>query len=157
MCKDEESDTIQVKKIFMERKIQLSDFSQDQMHDEVIHEISVENSCLVLTFNELHFPHDGTFSKAKIIFSGFEDILYDVHFIFFTWDKKLRIKSGRKRYLYEMLEELNKKKKVFEIIDTYFAYKRFLLFGDCKDISTGKTEKFTLKIDADTVSYMFFE
>ncbi|MDE5613440.1 MAG: hypothetical protein K2I74_02195 [Treponemataceae bacterium] len=141
----------------MKRTLQLADFNQDQMHDEIIHEIDIENGCLVLHFNELHFPHGGTFSKAKIVFSGFEDILYDVRFNFFAWNKRLHIKHGTKRYLYEMLEELGKKKKTFEVINTYFAYKTVLIFGECKDNSTGKTEEFVLEIDADEISYMFFE
>ncbi len=139
----------------MERTIQLSDFDYDQMHDEIIHEIGIENACLVLRFNDLHFPHGGTFSKAKIIFSGFEDIMYDVRFTFFTW-KRTHIKHGRKKWLYEMLEELSKRKKTFEVINTYFAYKTILITGECKDNSTGKTEDFTLEIDADEISYTFY-
>lgn len=140
----------------MEKTLQLADFNQDQMHDEIIHEISVENECLVLHFKELHFPHGGMFSKAKIIFSGFEDILYDVRFVFFAWNKRLRIKHGTNRYLYEMLEELGKKKKTFEVINTYFTYKAVLMSGKCKDNSTGKIEEFVLEIDADEVSYTFY-
>lgn len=46
----------------MTKTILLSDFDYEQMHDEIIHEIRVENSRLVLCFNDLHFH--GAFSKA---------------------------------------------------------------------------------------------
>ena len=137
----------------MTKTILLSDFDYEQMHDEIIHEIRVENSRLVLCFNDLHFH--GAFSKAQIVFSGFDDILYDVRFEFFTWEGT-RIQYGRRLCLDEMMRE-GLANKTFEVVDFWLRYKSAKIFGKCRDTATGMAEDFTLEIDADEISYQFMK
>ena len=115
----------------MDTKIDLTKVMYiEQMHDEKIDEILICDKKLVLAFNELHFEHNGIASatKAKMIFSGFEDIPSDV-FVDLISMKHCKITDGKRIYVDEFVQIMQKKKIKIEVEEILGRIEHILIRG----------------------------
>ena len=126
-----------------------------QMHDEIVNRFDYDKDNFILYIDNLQLNSRLNLKKCKIIFSVFEDLFYDVYFIFFKF-KKNKIKYGKKIYLEELLKNKKNKKFEFEILDIFLGYNVVLL--SCKVYTSKKIckSKFHLYIHSKYISYYYY-
>lgn len=129
----------------MKKEINLSNYNTllEKMHDETITRIVVKNDTLSLYIDELHFSEE--YTKAELMFLGFEDIYSDVYFEFFTTDK-LKI-SGNTVYLDDFFNNKDYSLLQFEIVDIFSSFQNAYIKGSAKN-NTGYVFYFNLYINA---------
>jgi len=128
--------------------------SLDQMHDERVDEIFIKDGQLFLCFNELHFDHNGMYLKAKIIFSGFEDILCDSSIDIFSIER-CKIREGRRLYIDEFISYVKKEKIELEVIDILYGYGKILITGEIINSDGTYGDKFNFSIFSKEILYSF--